>query len=254
VAQAKLRTDPAEDSERVAVVDDPAEHRLRADARRNRRSILEAARARFAEQGLDAQMDDIARDAGVGVGTVYRHFPTKDSLLEALAVEKIRRLTAWAHEALAAEDPGSALGVFLRRAGELQATDRMLSEVLSTGPAPPGQRGSVVETLTATVDELVRRGQQAGTIRPDVRGVDVAGLMCGLGRAISSYEDLRWERYVDIVIAGLRADPALGAPRSTSGTDSTSPPDSRLDPGTSTRAVGGAPRRARASHRVARRS
>jgi AcrR family transcriptional regulator len=211
VTPAKLRTAPAEDSERVTVVDDPAESGLRADARRNRRSILEAARARFAEQGLDAQMDDIARDAGVGVGTIYRHFPTKDSLLEALAVEKIRRLAAWAHEALAAEDPGSALGVFLRRAGELQAADRMLSEVLSTGPAPPGQCGPVVETLNAAVDELVRRGQQAGTIRPDVRGVDVAGLMCGLGRAISSYEDLSWERYVDIVIAGLRADPALGA-------------------------------------------
>ena len=210
--RAKGRTASAEERVLPDLAGDSAECGLRADARRNRRCILDAARARFATQGLNAQVDEIARDAGVGVGTIYRHFPTKEALLEALAVEKISQLTEWAHEALGANDPGNALAVFLRRGGELQAADCMLSEVLSSGPGVLGEKGTVVETLNAAVDELVRRGQHAGTIRPDVRGDDVAGLMCGLGRAISTFDDLSWERYVDIVIAGLRADGATAGP------------------------------------------
>jgi AcrR family transcriptional regulator len=102
--------------------EDPAERGLRADARRNRRKVIDAAHARFAEHGPGAQIDDIARDAGVGVGTAYRHFPTKEALLEALAADQVRRLTGWAHEALADGDAGEAFCAYLRRVGELHAT------------------------------------------------------------------------------------------------------------------------------------
>ena len=123
---------------------DPAERGLRADARRNRRKVIDAAHARFAEHGPGAQIDDIARDAGVGVGTVYRHFPTKEALLEALAAGQVRQLTAWAHEALAAGDAWEAFCAYLRRVGELHATDRMLSDVVARpgrlSPAGPRPR------------------------------------------------------------------------------------------------------------------
>ena len=107
---------------------------MRADAIRNREAVIEAARALMATEGLDAQMDDIARAAGVGVGTVYRHFPTKDDLIFALAEHRFQRLAEFATEALAEEDPGPAFERFLYRGAELQATDRSLSEVMRDRP------------------------------------------------------------------------------------------------------------------------
>ncbi|MDQ2675627.1 MAG: TetR/AcrR family transcriptional regulator, partial [Actinomycetota bacterium] len=96
----------------------------RADARRNREAIVEAARELMATDGTDAQMDDIARAAGVGVGTVYRHFPTKDDLVHALADLRFERLAEYAREALSEGDPGQAFERFLRRGAELQVKDR----------------------------------------------------------------------------------------------------------------------------------
>jgi len=190
------------------LTEDPAGRGLRADARRNRRKVIDAARARFAEDGPDAQMDDIARDAGVGVGTVYRHFPTKGALLEELAADKINRLTARAHEALTAGDAGEAFFAYLRRVGELHAADRTLSEVVASGPGAFPRLGSSLEALNAATDELLRRAQAAGGVRPDARGADVAALMCGLGRAVAAFGDqVSPQRCAEIVIAGLRARP-----------------------------------------------
>jgi AcrR family transcriptional regulator len=191
------------------LLEDPAERGLRADARRNRRKVLDAAHARFAEHGLDAQIDLIARDAGVGVGTVYRHFPTKGALLEALAVDQVRRLTHWAHQALAADDAGAAFGAYLHRVGQLYATDRLLADVVSSGPDAFPRVRPALQALNAATDELLRRAQAAGAVRPDARGVDVAALMCGLGRAAGAFgEQLSAQRYVQIVLAGLRAQPS----------------------------------------------
>src|SRR5687767_8360315 len=102
----------------------------RADAVRNREAVIEAARKVMGAEGLEAGMDDIARAAGVGVGTVYRHFPNKDDLMAALADCRFERLAEFAREALAEADPGEAFERFLHRGGELQASDRALSEVM----------------------------------------------------------------------------------------------------------------------------
>src|SRR5262249_62386447 len=124
--------------------------------------LVDAARAGCAGAGPDAQRDDLAGDAGVGVGPVSRHFPTKGALLEELAADKINRLTAWAHEALTAGDPGEAFFAYLRRVGELHAGDRTLSEMVASGSGAFPRLGSSLEALNAATDELLRRAHAAG--------------------------------------------------------------------------------------------
>src|SRR5919109_2901262 len=107
---------------------------LRADARRNRAAVLAAAKKLFADEGLDAQMPDVAKAAKVGVGTVYRHFPTKDDLIAALAAERFERLAEKAREGIEAEDPWEGLCDFIRFAAQIQADDRGLCEVMGSRP------------------------------------------------------------------------------------------------------------------------
>src|SRR3954470_17871367 len=107
---------------------------LRADARRNREAVVAAAKKLFADQGLDAQMPDVAKAAKVGVGTVYRHFPTKEDLIAALAAERFERLAEKAREGIAAEDPWEGLCEFIRFAARIQADDRGLCEVMGSRP------------------------------------------------------------------------------------------------------------------------
>src|SRR5262249_17080790 len=141
-------------------------------------------------------------------GTVYRHFPTKGALLEELAADKINRLTAWAHEALTAGDPGEAFFAYLRREGELHAGDRPQSEGGAGGPGAFPRRGSSPEAPTAARGDALGRGQAAGGVRPDAGGADVGALMCGLGRAGATFGDqVSPQRCAEIVIAGLRARP-----------------------------------------------
>ena len=107
---------------------------LRADARRNREAVLAAAKKLFADQGLDAQMPDVAKAANVGVGTVYRHFPTKDDLIAALVAERFERLADKAREGLEAEDAWEGIAEFIRFAAQIQADDRGLCEVMGSRP------------------------------------------------------------------------------------------------------------------------
>src|SRR5690349_10916702 len=116
----------------IGVMSVPTERPLRADARRNRERVLEAARAVFAEHGRDAQMDDVAKKAGVGVGTVYRHFPTKEALIEALVVDSFQKIALRAEAALQADDAWDALASTLWAGAEILAADRALSEVFAS--------------------------------------------------------------------------------------------------------------------------
>ncbi len=181
----------------------------RADARRNRESVVEAARKLMATRGLDTQMDDIAREAGVGVGTVYRHFPTKEDLIYALAEHRFRRLAEFAQEALAEDDPGAAFERFLYRGAELQATDRSLSEVMRDRPDAM-QAGAASVGLLELGREVMTRAQEAGAVRPDAEAEDIPMLMCGLGTSTPGnngpfVSPTTWRRFIAIVIDGLRA-------------------------------------------------
>ncbi|MEO8686754.1 MAG: helix-turn-helix domain-containing protein [Solirubrobacteraceae bacterium] len=174
---------------------------LRADARRNRERVLKAARAVFSAKGRDAHLEDVARRAQVGVGTVYRHFPTKDALLEALAHEQFEILTRWSLEAEAEPDPWAAFDGMIWRGAELQASDRALMEAVAEfKPSVAQQAGE----LHASIERLLRRAQAAGAVRADATGADVQIMMCGLGSVMQMSGD-GWRRYLTVMLDGLRA-------------------------------------------------
>jgi AcrR family transcriptional regulator len=176
---------------------------LRADARRNRGKVLAAARRCMARDGLDTQMEQVARAAGVGVGTVYRHFPTKDELVEALAIARFERLAELATEALAKQDPWQAFEDFIRASGRIQSEDRALSEALTSRPETTRAAAERVDML-GLVGELMRRAQQTGEIRADADPSDVPLLMCALAGTCRNPK-MNPERYIAIVLDGLRA-------------------------------------------------
>ena len=181
---------------------------LRADAQRNIERLLDAARARFAKEGPDASLDDIARDAGVGSGTLYRHFPTRVALLEAVYRDEVARLCAEGDRLLESDtEPGEALAEWLRVYVSFGAMKRGLMGPLTTALGQDSDLFSSCKTMVrATGGRLVERAQQAGTIRDDVEISDVltlasaishAGELTGQGSEIS-------ERLLTVAIDGLR--------------------------------------------------
>ncbi len=187
----------------------------RSDAVRNRAAVIQAARKVMGKKGLDAGMDEIARAAKVGVGTVYRHFPTKDDLVVALADYRFERLAEFAREALAEEDAGAAFERFLFRAGELQASDQALSEVMrgyENVMPDAAERAGLLE-LTR---EVLTRAQKAGTIRRDIDAEDVPMVMCGIGTTTSHPAPFiggeAWRRFLALVLDGMRPGAATKLP------------------------------------------
>jgi AcrR family transcriptional regulator len=180
---------------------------LRADARRNRERILESARAVFAEFGAEAQMDDVAARAGVGVGTVYRHFPTKDALMEELIRQKFRLFADRAREALETdEEPFEALVGLLRRNAESAANDAATRlAIAGAGEQSWNRTQPERDELLARTDELLERARRAGAIRPDIQGTDIAMLMCGVCSAMRvTVGGFDWQRHLDLVVDMLR--------------------------------------------------
>jgi AcrR family transcriptional regulator len=187
---------------------------LRADARRNHEAVLDAAKDLFAEQGLDAQMPDVAKAAKVGVGTVYRHFPTKDDLIAALAAERFERLAARAREAIEDEDPWEGLRGFIHFSAEIQAEDRGLCEVMGSRPEVM-EAAAQAAGLDELCGEMVERAQRAGKLRADLTWEDIPMIACGLGRITQAEAGPaagRWPRLLGIVLDGLRAPGAEKLP------------------------------------------
>jgi AcrR family transcriptional regulator len=184
---------------------------IRADARRNRERIVEAARAAFAEQGPEAQIDDIARRADVGVGTVYRHFPTKDALMGELIRLKLTAIRDRARRWLAAGgDPGEAFRGFLREQAEVIAKDAALQRMLW----PESKEtwvplASLFEEVNDAVGELITRAKESGAIRRDLEVGDVRTFMCGLGAIMAAdargVMPFNWRRQLEFMLDGLRA-------------------------------------------------
>lgn len=183
----------------------------RADAVRNRERVIVAARKCMARDGLDAQMDEIARRAKLGVGTVYRHFPTKDELVEALAGARFERLAELADEALDHEDPWEGFCHLIRASAKIQSEDRALSEVLVSRPETMRRAAESVNMLER-VAAVMGRAQKAGALRSDARPEDVPMLMCALAGAGRNPMTVP-ERYIGIVLDGLRAPGQTKLPR-----------------------------------------
>jgi len=187
--------------------------RRRADAVRNRSKVLAAATEAFTELGLDARMEDIARRAGVGVGTVYRHFPTKEALLGELLAEKWRTLRENVEDALANEpDPWEAFAGALRRNAETMATDAAVrgAVMLSDSPEVWEHAAGAHQELMDATEILVRQGRDAGVLREDLEVNDIPPMMAGVCAAI----DVRgpagqadWRRHLELVLDGTRRRP-----------------------------------------------
>jgi AcrR family transcriptional regulator len=180
---------------------------LRADARRNRAAVLAAARERLAEDGLEGPIEDIARTAGVGVGTVYRHFPSKGDLIAALARDRFERLAERTAQALAEPDPWEAFCDLIRFSAKLHVHDRAMSQFLAQHPELCYHEA--VETgLHDLTAQLIANAQASGDMRKDAVVEDVPTLVCGLGAVTAgavTMPALNWERYVEIMLDGLRA-------------------------------------------------
>lgn len=185
---------------------------LRADARRNREKVLAAARAVFAEQGVDAQMDDVARRADVGVGTVYRHFPTKDALLNALSDELFAVVAVYVRTLLTLDDPWEAFTRAMWFGAEKTVGDRAFSEILAANGGYPPRSCPGKEDLIATTSALMDRCKAAGLMREDAMVEDIGLMMCGVGCASQMEHPVpdSWRRHLAIMLDGLRAEAASG--------------------------------------------
>ncbi|MEJ5946288.1 helix-turn-helix domain-containing protein [Pseudokineococcus basanitobsidens] len=189
---------------------------LRRDAERNRQRILEAARTLFADRGLDVGHDEIARAADVGVGTVYRRFPTKEDLLAALFADKVERLGALADEALTADDPWEGLQHYVLRAVEEQARDRGWRQLV-LGATAPELSARARGRIGPAVGALVERAQASGQLRDDVTAQDMALLPMMVGAVADRSAHVApglWRRAAALLLDGVRAG-APAAPRTT---------------------------------------
>jgi AcrR family transcriptional regulator len=186
----------------------PAERPLRRDAERNRRRILTAAADAFAEGGLGVTMDEIARRAGVGVGTVYRRFPDKDLLIEALFEQRIEELVALAEAARDDPDPFAGLVRFFETFLAVQAADRGLKDVVLGSARGAGRAARARQRIGPIVDELLARARAGGEVRPDLAASDLALIQLMLGAVIDFTHDVApetWRRVLAIVLDGLPA-------------------------------------------------
>jgi AcrR family transcriptional regulator len=178
---------------------------MRADARRNRSRILDAAAAAFAQDGLGVPVDEIARRAGVGAGTLYRHFPTKEALFEAVIVEHIEGLVDKARSLAESDHPGTALFEFLGYLAEVGSSKRNLVDALAgAGIDIKANLESSKRQMDESMQVLLRRAQAAGEVRPDVTLADLLGLVIGACMFSGSEATASQDRMIAVVCDGLR--------------------------------------------------
>ena len=185
--------------------------RLRADAQRNRRRVIEAATALFSERGLEVGVADIAARAEVGRGTLFRNFPSKEHLIAAIVVERMHESIERARAALEAGDPVTALFELIESAAQRSLTDRALFDALSDTWLANSEIRAAHGDMLAVLEELVTRAQQTGRIRRDISAIDIVMLVKGVCEAGRHFQHLDPEiigRQLDLVCAALSTDPA----------------------------------------------
>jgi AcrR family transcriptional regulator len=191
-----------------------SERALRADAERNRRRVLDAAQALFRERGLDVGVAEIAQRAGVGRGTLFRNFPTKQDLIAAIVIERMNEATEYGRTLLDAPEPGEALFGFIEDIAGRQQVDRCLFEaVADTFLANEEIRAAHAE-IVGGLDELLDRAKDAGAVRSDVGAMDVLMLLkgvCEAASALATTEPGIVGRQLDLVRAAI-SPPAAERP------------------------------------------
>ena len=193
------------------MADTAPEKRLRADAERNRRRILETAAEVFAERGLGVSLDDIAAAAGVGVGTVYRRFPDKDALIDALFEDKIGEVVEAARAALEIDDPWDSFETFVRAIAALQAKDRGLKEALTSADRGRDRVAFARGQIAPIAIRIIGRAQEAGVVRADLGILDVPATFFTIGHLADRARGIApdyWERLLTIFLDGVRTDAA----------------------------------------------
>jgi AcrR family transcriptional regulator len=180
---------------------------MRADARRNRARILAAARELFAGEEPEVQMDEVARRAGVGVGTVYRHFPDKEALMGELVRERFELFNANLREALADEDadPFDALADALRaNAASVAADAATRFAMMSGGERVFAHAAAEKEEFMALAAVLVERAHAAGELRPEFEARDIPMVMCAVCATIDKRSGWEWQRHLELILSGMR--------------------------------------------------
>lgn len=186
---------------------DEAARPLRADAARNRELILNTAAEVFAEQGLEAGYDEIARRAGIGVGTVYRRFPLRAELVQALFESRIEEMVATAEEASQRLDAWDGLTWFLERAVERQVADRGLKELMVRTISQDAHLSVGRERLGPILEALVARAKVDGTLRTDIETTDLGMQLMVMSSMTTPEQPDLWRRYFALLLEGLRARP-----------------------------------------------
>jgi AcrR family transcriptional regulator len=183
------------------------ERPLRRDAERNRQRVLAAAAQVFTERGIDATLDEVARAAGVGIGTVYRRFPDKEALIAALFRERIDNLVTVAEDALAAPDPWQGLVSYLEYAAAAMADDTGLRQLMMFGTYDRDQVCYARDRMRPVITKLVERAQASGDLRGDFEATDVkmiAFMLGSLAEYAAAVAPDVWRRYLAMLIDGLR--------------------------------------------------
>jgi AcrR family transcriptional regulator len=175
----------------------------RADARENRARILQAAHDRFAADGLAAEMDAIARDAGVAVGTLYHHFGTKEALLEAIVLEALQELDAFLQTLLVEPDPWQAVEKLVRYLAERRIKDQSFGALIGSQPSIRAVTKTIKRGMGPVMEQILGRARAAGKLRAEVKAGDIPLLIAGL--AESDATPATQERYLNIILNGLRA-------------------------------------------------
>jgi AcrR family transcriptional regulator len=187
---------------------------LRKDAKRNRERLIEAARAVFAERGLDVPLDDVARRAGVSIGTLYNRFPTRADLVAAVFADRSETVIEIAEHALVMDDAWAGFVHFVEQVCRMQAADRGYNDLSArsipqAAPTPDHLRGHELMT------EIVERAKRCGALRPDFVLADMAFVTWAITRTIEATADVdpqAWRRHLGFVLDGLRAQAAHPLP------------------------------------------
>jgi AcrR family transcriptional regulator len=181
---------------------------LRADAQRNRQQLTTAAAELFAERGVDVPLDEIARRAGVSIGTLYNHFPNRGALLDAVLPDWVGELERLAQDALADSDPWRGFAGFMNGLFALQASNRPMNDTIARTPSGPVDVAAECGRTGGVLESVVNRARDAGVLRPDFSAADLGTMIAAMSKviAMSDGDDTVWRRHLGFVLDGLRAN------------------------------------------------